>query len=38
MKKSTLNVIEAVLNIIVAILLIKITVNNIKDKQLIFKR
>lgn len=32
MKKSTLNVIEAVLNIIVVILLIKITVNNIKDK------
>ena len=31
MKKSTLNVIEAVLNIIVAILLIKITVNDIKD-------
>ena len=31
MKKSTLNVIEAVLNIIVAILLIKLTVNNIKD-------
>ena len=31
MKKSTLNVIEAVLNIIVVILLIKITVNNIKD-------
>jgi len=31
MKKLTLNVIEAVLNIIVAILLIKITVNNIKD-------
>ncbi len=32
MKKTTLNIIEAVLNIIVAILLIKITVNNIKDK------
>lgn len=31
MKKSTLNVIEVVLNIIVAILLIKITINNIKD-------
>lgn len=31
MKKSTLNVIEAVLNIIVVILLIKITINNIKD-------
>ena len=31
MKKSTLNVIEAVLNIIVALLLIKITINNIKD-------
>ena len=36
MKKSTLNVIEAVLNIIVAILLIKITVNNIKDYYIYF--
>ena len=33
MKKSTLNVIEAVLNIIVAILLIKITENNKKDNN-----
>ena len=31
MKKSTLNVIESVLNIIVAILLIKITINKINN-------
>ena len=32
MKKTTLNIIEAALNIIVAILLIKVTINHIKDK------
>lgn len=31
MKKTTLNIIEAVLNILISILLIKITINNIKD-------